>query len=649
MYYTSIDSNGDIVCLLLTCKKLYYNSALKRSIQFKGIRPINDRVTTTTTTTTSLFNINSFKDILENRGGGSADQLAKGKKVKATSLELVLVDSDTLSLIEELVIDNGEDEETIVDLGSISQLTRLRHLSVKAHKLILGPHPTLKSLTLDTFYDIDLESTKFVSLTELTFDSYFSGFRRGIFPSSLTHLTVKPGEIPPRDTFLSLMSLEYLDIDLQGVSMDDEDDDDDDNDDDEDERKEFLDLESLPNLKTLTIFDDNTYNYGLEISMPPSIEILLLHAECPRIPHRCPMPLLYDLYAPQSMLIGGRISLASSPLLKELTIDLCVEPMPADFIVPSSVNNLAFIKYADEEQILEHFVLPPTLTELSMHAEYEPVQQFPESLIKLTKTINQDALPLPLPRQLKKLKCKSDGRDDGPSDSDKPESVLSLDYPSSLEKLNLIDVPWGYTLGTIENIPSVKNLLIALRQPEKPWEISDYPIFSIASRISFGTDQPPSQQQQQWLSPNTTHLTCRFITRQTKCLFRLDQIINHTNVRYLSIQIDDRRNHDKQPFQFSIQRLDPDNNNVLVLETKSLQGGIITQQRKTINAQQQHRNDPIYLYFDSNQSKSESKIGSYQSVSPDAYVFKWSFEPLWKDQPQTSTHHKVITKKTKNK
>ncbi|EGG24162.1 hypothetical protein DFA_06308 [Cavenderia fasciculata] len=94
--------------------------------------------------------------------------------------------------------------------------------------------------------------------------------------------------------------------------------------------------------------------------------------------------------------------------------------------------------------------------------------------------------------------------------------------------------------------------------------------------------------------PSLTHLTV-----SGECsVFRLDEVINHTNVRDFSISFTTT-----PTYQFSIQRLDKDNKNVLVLEKQTMTGGIITQRLKSTNNQQQQDDQqktqyrPIYLHF----------------------------------------------------
>ncbi|EGG24364.1 hypothetical protein DFA_06514 [Cavenderia fasciculata] len=92
---------------------------------------------------------------------------------------------------------------------------------------------------------------------------------------------------------------------------------------------------------------------------------------------------------------------------------------------------------------------------------------------------------------------------------------------------------------------------------------------------------------------------------------KLDEVINHTNVRHLTIIYD--ATGMVIPYYFSLTRLDSDNRNVLVLEKQSLSGGIITQRIITNQQQQQQTQyDPILLHF-------------YPIYSKSPYELKWSF------------------------
>ncbi|EGG17440.1 hypothetical protein DFA_08435 [Cavenderia fasciculata] len=613
---SDIDDNADIVCLLLTCKKLYHNISIRRSIKFKGIVPITEEgeISKQFESTATQFKLNSFKDILENSISNSqvivggeyndypewiqqritldrADNSSSGGGIK-TAMAINKLASPQLFYdipsIETLII--GCRRNTLVDFESISLLPRLERLDIRAIEANIGPHPTLKSLKLDVDIEYnlgDLGLTKFESLTELNFRrSYITGYGPGLLPSSLTSLTIRPTVVPPRDTFLSLTSLVYLKIDFD-LDFDDEEED--------DVKKPCIDLESLSNLKKLTIKGrgNRDDDFTISISVPPSLKVLTLFCMCVQIPHQCTMPQLEELYVQGFILLAERIqpSLSSYPSLKKLFINDCYEPLPTNFLVPSSLEKLTILKYEDTD-ILGQVVFPPSLTHLTI-VEGPPesiVHQLPESLVKLKMT-SRGTLSLPQ-THLKKLVW---GYDSKVKASDLVFPTTS-NYPPHLETLNLVNIENDFT---IDIPPITKYLSITLVKPKPP----NIPlIFSIGSRIT----KPPinqQQQQQQWLSPNTTHLTCH-LSDVPKGAFRLDEIINHTNVRYLSLVIEEIT------LKFSIQRLDADNRNVLVLERQSLQGGIITRQRTSINNHQQQY-DPIYLYF------------GCTPFSP--FALKWSF------------------------
>ncbi|EGG19205.1 hypothetical protein DFA_02453 [Cavenderia fasciculata] len=613
---SDIDSNVDIICLLLTCKKLYNNrSGLRRSIQFKSIQVIDESnkgdISEQFKATATRFNLLSFKDILENsisdhqvidhfeqgqqylqknNNNNNCPQWIKDRistlnRVDKSSITTALVsryDEFAKSLqdlssssIETLFI--NQRFNSIVDLASISQLLpNLQRLAVRSSGLKLGPHPhlTLKSLRLDIgvgkpYPLIDLGLDKFVSLTELSFKSNcVVGIAKGLLPSSLTSLTLRLQEIPPRDTFLSLTLLVKLKIYLEHARIVDK------------TKEAFINLESLCHLKTLKFrnyIHEKNY-YSIEITVPPSIKILSLSSDCVRVPQRCVLPQLEKLVVYQGLLIDERVSLSSCPKIKKLFI-YWDKVMPSNFnmIIPETVERLSIEKFICDQDILGQVVLPPSLTHLTINGDYEPVN-LPQSVIKLKQMFDKDAISRSAQLgHLKKLvwipgtNCTN----------------LPFTSPPNLETLNLFGIEGDYIIDHVP--PTIKYLSIPLTK-----SFDDDSIFSITSRIPIPIpSQQPSQQppqQQLWLPSNTTHLSCLIChDENSDVAFRLDEVINHTNVRYLTITYE-------TTLQFSIHRLDNENKNVLILETNTLQGGIITQ-RKSIDSQQQQY-DPIYLYLE---------------------------------------------------
>ncbi|EGG19155.1 hypothetical protein DFA_02402 [Cavenderia fasciculata] len=561
---TEIEDNVDLVCLLLTCKHFYHNSSLKRLIRFKVDVRVFDKgiVSDKFTTIVNRFNLNSFKDILDNSISNQhiivppnknypkwlKDRISANNTADTSCVTTVFLNYDEsnsskqldslykIPSIETLFIhDLGEN--SVVDLTSISSLPNLQRLTVCAGELNLSPHTSL----------------------------------------SLTKLTLSLSNIPPQNAFISLKSLVYLKMDLL----------EEDNDQEEHVMDSLcLDLSSLLNLETFkfredgfdefTDYDDDIIN----IILPPSLKIMSIFSKRTQIPsgNKYIMPVLEKLYVVQSLLIDEKISLSLTPSLKKLVIYQCDEPIPSN-LIPSNLEKLTVYRYPGHKDTLGLVVFPPSLTHLSIKGDYlEPSVRLPQSLIKLN--ITTDYLTVTLPQHLKKLVWTIGSR----SKKIYPNLELSSsnNYPLHLETLNFYNIVGHFT---IKVPPVTKYLSIPLYSSTK--------IYSISSRITVTKpiDQQ-SQQQQLWLPHNTTHLTC-YSKNRPNMVFRLDEVINHTNVGYLTIIVETKT------FQFTIQRLDSDNRNVLVLEKQTLQGGIITQRKTLNNQQQQHQHyDPIYIYLD---------------------------------------------------
>ncbi|EGG17441.1 hypothetical protein DFA_08436 [Cavenderia fasciculata] len=139
-------------------------------IGFKGVEAINtDREEESKqfiATARTRFNLTSFKDIYENSISdhqvilGNQDDYpqwiqqriycADNNRADKSGITTVMATDDyplpsletlyDIPSIETLLLMN----QFVVDLGSISRLPNLQHLSVSANKLNLGPHPTLK-------------------------------------------------------------------------------------------------------------------------------------------------------------------------------------------------------------------------------------------------------------------------------------------------------------------------------------------------------------------------------------------------------------------------------------------------------------------------------------------------------------------------
>ncbi|EGG17444.1 hypothetical protein DFA_08439 [Cavenderia fasciculata] len=591
---SGIDDNVDIICLLLTCKKLYYNRSLKRSISFNGIEAFNNKGETSKQfiATVNRFNLMSFQDILENsipdhqvisRMSGELDddkypkwiqdRIIYENRVDKIGITTAIVgysflDNDIESSQQQPLYDTVPSIKTLfichydtLDLVSFPLPPQLQHLSVDTEGLKFGPHTSLKSLVVGYKDETHLDRlglTQLVSLTDLSIKGYNTfGLGPGLLPSTLTCLSLKLISVPPRDTFALLTSLVKLKISFSIDQVE--------------EHPQFIDLEDISTLETFKFFE-NAGN-DIEISLPPSLKVLDFLSYSTFIASRCTMPLLERLYVDSDQLIS--ISAMSSPFLKKLTIRFCQQTIP-DNVIPSTLEKLTLHQY--KKGCLGNVVLPSSLIHLSIKGYYEPVQ-LPQSLVKL-KQVGDNLSQVQLNSQ------------------DAYSVIPSSCPPPYLETLNLLPT-WNLTI--VEDLPpTIKYLSISLIPATESSSI-----YSIASSFN----ESIITQQHQWLSTNTTHLTCRLSMPNQidlkKAIFRLDQVINHTNVRYLSINIG------KIPFQFSIQRLDPDNLNVLVLETKSLQGGIITQHRTKSGDQTNQQQQPHHQKYESTEGL---KFGPHASL-----------------------------------
>ncbi|EGG19148.1 hypothetical protein DFA_02395 [Cavenderia fasciculata] len=538
---------------LLSFKKVI--SSLKRLIQFKEIGgPITSKgeISQQFKATATRFKLKSFKDIMANSISNPQqnDWITSNREQDTSNIETVLVKDHEYKLIDSHLYNIPSIETLFIsyqnlnelDLTSISRLPNLQRLSVRTIRVILGAHISLKSLKLCTNAVnslINLDLTRFVSLTAFSSRGLLSNIGAGSFPISITSLNLRSTDMLLRDTFLSLTSLVTLKIQLpiqqtHNVTN----------------QLPCIDLFNLNNLTKFRIkYFSQDPNYNIEIRVPPSIKMLNLESRSVCIPSQYEMPLLEELYVQRSVLIVGKVSLSSCPLIKLLSIGHCFDAIPTNMI-PSTIEKLRIYKHTNDN-ILEKVIFPSSLTHLSVLGIYiEPVQ-LPLTLIKLKQRINESSL-----------------------------HKNNDNYPPHLETLNFFDIQGDFKI----NIPPItKDLSISLNPN---LDSNSLQIYSISTRIN----KPTIDQSQQWLPINTTHLTC-FLkdSRYYRMMaFRLDEVINHTNVRYLTLSLY------RSKLQFSIQRLDSDNKSVLVLERQTLTGGIITQ-RKSSNNQQQQLYDPIYL------------------------------------------------------
>ncbi|EGG13322.1 hypothetical protein DFA_11083 [Cavenderia fasciculata] len=231
------------------------------------------------------------------------------------------------------------------------------------------------------------------------------------------------------------------------------------------------------------------------------------------------------------------------------------------------------------------------------------------------------------------------GQYDGPVDYF-PESLKSLDWsrdvsdhllqlnlPEGLEKLTwssknediFITHPPPKYPSTLKSI-DYSNLVGSYNLLDFPSSLTSLSMIihrkEIINSISiFSIFNNPNQTQPSRLPSNITKLYCRLAHYDSyeSLSFRLDEIINQTNVEDFTIYFSGFRY-----CQFNIKRLDENNLNVLLVDNDSLFGGIITQQQLNQNQNNNNQNNniykPLYLHY------------THANQTP-----HWSFTPLEKE------------------
>ncbi|EGG17443.1 hypothetical protein DFA_08438 [Cavenderia fasciculata] len=638
---SEIDSNVDLICLLLTCKRLYSNSSsLRDTIKFKEIRAITDKghLSERFAATVNRFNLKAFKQVFENSVSDHfvsvdddsmvASQLLsswistrltqKNASVKAALLvvgepcveELIgarlddYINQRTSSLKSLGHLDLPTTKELyikylnnlVLDLESVDLSPTVEHLSVFAYNVKIGSHQHVKTLTLNLTTPLqiplcELGLDRLSSLTTLSLKSDFvSKIKPGILPTSLTSLSLKARKIPSDDLFLPLKSLVHLKISYCcSMIMA------------EDSKEYCVNLESLGSLVSFKFYEDDLDvddRTRIEVRPPPSLTNLCLLSPSVHIPSpRYSLPLLDRLSVPFGSLVGGKVSLLSSPLLKTLIMTDCDGIVPAG-LIPQSVETVKICSGL-QSNTLEPGSIPSSVTNLRLDLFHGSMTLLPESLTKLDmiRSMTEDTTTLTLPSQLQHIKWRSNWG------ARTLLLTLPTTYPVNLHTLNMLNLSGDYRVSVP---PTITSLSIPLFEKESIEDRSDaITVFTIAKKINIINNL---QQQQEWLPNSTTHLCCRLLKkRESTVNFRLDQVINQTNVKQLEFQLGG------EIYNFSIKRLDQQNKSVLFVDSKSLYGGIITQRISSSSSMVDGQSfAPIYLYLS---EYDPTRVG-------------WGFEPL---------------------
>ncbi|EGG24861.1 hypothetical protein DFA_03106 [Cavenderia fasciculata] len=330
--------------------------------------------------------------------------------------------------------------------------------------------------------------------------------------------------------------------------------------------KDFLKpLASLVNLELNAVMSyDTAANTGSSclLDFRPLHSLKTLHFyyefEDEGIPHGRPT-LQYEPYTVDfipatlhSLTIQYSSLACAAPLPSSLTyldIGQCHGQLPVG-LVPHGVTHL---RIGSLGLGLQKGSIPTSVTKLSLGYYNGPTTSsfLPDSIKQLSWNRKYRDGRVPLPKQLEKLEWAGKRFEPlyGSQLNGCPVTLTSLTIPMS-----------------IDYIPRGRNYIFSL---------SDH----------FPNYQDGDDNHHLLLPPSIKHLTCRIEMGPGICCFRLDQVINQTNVERLTINF---MNYNKHA-SFDIKRLDENNSQILMVDRRSIFGGFITQQRRSNQQPQQQQ------------------------------------------------------------
>ncbi|EGG15420.1 hypothetical protein DFA_10255 [Cavenderia fasciculata] len=375
---------------------------------------------------------------------------------------------------------------------------------------------SLKSLVWkhnhSSYRSLSLDMIPFHNLTSLTtLKICLRHFGNGVLPPNLTSLDLTYSSTIPPNLFQPLKSLTSIRINEAFGEKD----------------VVTFDLTSQTILKSLSISSDGSDFVKLPVTST------LLHLE------------VYNSvdFIPQS--------LESLQIGSDLLYELSENPNPVP--LPSTLGHLS-IKIESYPLPDISDIIPPSVTSLDLdicHDEEEELDGLiPSTVEKLQLTglfgwFGQTTLSS-LPNSIKSLKW-TDNHD---------FTDISFSFPENLETLEWMP-------GKIENISYPDSLTsLSIEIPLRSEEFSLSHNHTISKNGMF-------------LQPNTKYLTLKYLSFNDTPI-RLDEIIYQTNVQELTIQKSDK-DYEHKWASFSIRRLlDNDKPQVLIVDNLSMFGGFIT-------------------------------------------------------------------------
>ncbi|EGG16266.1 hypothetical protein DFA_09296 [Cavenderia fasciculata] len=323
-----------------------------------------------------------------------------------------------------------------------------------------------------------------------------------------------------------------------------------------------LDLLTLEQLTKLNIVSKSPYIHAKDIKIPKtslkhlSIQFILYDEFEDFFPDTLESLDLQDI-----SLLGDALP---PPNLKSMSIGNCEKVPPANFF-PSSLKSLKLI-FSSEKSFIAG-LLPLGLETLELNNYNGPVtlEYIPDTVTTLT--INNIGHPMNtvLPSGLQNLTFR-------------PESEPPTMYPSTIRSINYQKryqhTPTLFILPT-----SIESFSFDAVEAKTTYQNT---VFSLPQIMIINNDDSPlADNPFHFVLPSrVAHLTAGVqVDNDSKFSFRLDTIINYSNVQDLSIIINSKRE-----MKFKIRRLEPNNEYFMLHSKDSFDGAIVRQKRLSNNS-----------------------------------------------------------------
>ncbi|EGG16968.1 hypothetical protein DFA_07949 [Cavenderia fasciculata] len=635
----SVDSNVDLICLLSTCKRLFYNiiQQYNATLQFKHIQYFQEGSSLfiqneQLVKSLKSFRLQSFKSLfnnaLSNQMVVSDDQDRLPSFCHFNSSSTAAADRLSLFISTNNLDDTIRAPSTTRSIDITCHLNRplpstlfqgienLEKLLISSEytsteRIISDKLPeTLKCFSIyykypscieggaggggeDSFFPLGIEKIHLTGNDDVTTSLNSLGLEKlgsldtlsvgpvvitespplfisspsppSILPSSLTSLDLGIKGNIPSDLFQSLVSLEDLSINMHqnGDAM------------------LNLDLTHLHALKNFSMFTSCSELFtDATIKLPLSSSLKSIF-----ISDFYKLSNLSTLFFPTTLekldMYLGPTDYETVQLPKSLTriaISPCQVPIPVGFI-PSGVKSLSISSYDSREVEILPGSIPSSVETLSLIGYDGPTtsEYFPDSIKHLTW--DRQSTTQALPPALEKLLWGYATSISGDLSCALPSTIQQIEYhgvvqfplPPSLTKL---ECQFDPTCHIDNSYYSISKLNYCQKKQQ------DGPLLLLPSnqrKLKINMEGIVLDDKD-----NPNHIS--------KFSFRLDQVINQTNIEKLTINI-----YGMTWFKATIKRLEKDNSRVLIVDNKSLFGGIISQSRNRSN---NNEYPPIYLYND---------------------------------------------------